>query len=422
MKHTRKLPEGGQSLVLMVLLLFAFMGMLALALDAGYGVYQRRVAQNAADAGALAGANVYCPNRSDPSQGALVVSTAEEYATRNASQHAVNVSVTDPYQNNGTVRVEVEITFDSFFAGVLGQETITSAASASARCFSPGLGTGVLPVVWSCRPPINNILSDSEDCQQQRITWDVLQEYLNESGPNYSANCDASGVCDELYVIMDSLTYADDIVCIQDSPTGTINCDFDDPPDGEADFLASGGRSWSDLDGNIFDCEGRSEGASELSEWILNGYPCEITAHTWLSAQSGVAASIYDTVEDRMETNPLVLVPVFDMFCPGDPVTHPGCTYHSSDDTVNYLTGNSEYFHTVAFAAFYITCVNQVNVKTHLDQACPGMRRAWELNQAMFNGTIRSIEGYFLEGYIPGLEGRGEYDIDTGVYTIYLTE
>jgi Flp pilus assembly protein TadG len=63
MKKPAYHSESGQSLFLVTLLLFVFFGLLALALDIGYGYYQRRVAQNAADAGALAAASVYCNSK-----------------------------------------------------------------------------------------------------------------------------------------------------------------------------------------------------------------------------------------------------------------------------------------------------------------------------------------------------------------------
>jgi len=52
-------PEGatkGQTMVLFALMITALIGMLALSLDLGFGLVQRRTAQNFADASAMAGA------------------------------------------------------------------------------------------------------------------------------------------------------------------------------------------------------------------------------------------------------------------------------------------------------------------------------------------------------------------------------
>ncbi len=57
-----KQPRG-QSLVFVAVLSVALIGMLALALDFGYSMYNRRWAQNAADAAALAAARILCIDR-----------------------------------------------------------------------------------------------------------------------------------------------------------------------------------------------------------------------------------------------------------------------------------------------------------------------------------------------------------------------
>ena len=56
-KHS---SEKGQSLVMVALLFMAFAAILALVLDGGNAYAARRQAQNAADAGALAGATYMC--------------------------------------------------------------------------------------------------------------------------------------------------------------------------------------------------------------------------------------------------------------------------------------------------------------------------------------------------------------------------
>ena len=52
--------EHGQSLIIVALIMVALIAMLAFALDGGNTYFQRRNAQNAADAAAIAGANAYC--------------------------------------------------------------------------------------------------------------------------------------------------------------------------------------------------------------------------------------------------------------------------------------------------------------------------------------------------------------------------
>src|SRR3990172_7333160 len=81
MNGPARVSRQGQSLVIVTLLLFALMGMLALALDGGNGFFQRRRAQNAADAGALAGARELCLVEGDlPTKQAAAAGAAWEYA------------------------------------------------------------------------------------------------------------------------------------------------------------------------------------------------------------------------------------------------------------------------------------------------------------------------------------------------------
>src|SRR5260221_13985986 len=93
--------ERGQSAVIVALLLVALVGMLALVLDGGNAFWQRRVAQNAADAGALAGAREWCNTQNATS----AANRATEYAiTRNGATKA------DVQVNGGLVTVSTTIT------------------------------------------------------------------------------------------------------------------------------------------------------------------------------------------------------------------------------------------------------------------------------------------------------------------------
>src|SRR5260221_11455075 len=112
--------ERGQSAVFVALLLVAMVGMLALALDGGNAFFKRREAQNAADAGALAGAREWCISRNATS----AANRASEYAiTRNGATKA------DVLVNNGVVRVTASITVPTTLAAVLGIPRVLHAAA-----------------------------------------------------------------------------------------------------------------------------------------------------------------------------------------------------------------------------------------------------------------------------------------------------
>lgn len=415
--------ERGQSLVLTALLMIVFMGILMLAIDGGMAFSKRRAAQNAADAGALAGVRTLCIKKDVPQAYADATAYAENFNEAVGS----NVSIV-----NRTVTVTTTIPFSTTFAQFFGFNQVTAQAVAKAGCFSPTYGEGVLPVAWSCRAPVIGF-SDSTQCDQQRITWNELAAYEALSPPHI-CNPGTTEICPELYVVMDSESYQNDFYCLEDDPVnGTLTCDLDG--DGTVDWLAAGGRSWLDLDGNdtAYDCEQSSEGASELIYWIEHGFEnpsnpsdprCKLDIHTWVPESTGVATSIFINVEHRRQTNPLVVLPVFDDYCPdGDPRVAATCAgkWHpnASDlnlDKLNPMTAaQPAYFHIKYFSAFYITCVRLNN-----GDICPGAERLEAVNGNMPN--LKSIEGYFLEGYISGIGGKGDPNIDTGLYTFYLMQ
>ncbi len=213
----------------------------------------------------------------------------------------------------------------------------------------------------------------------------------------------------------------DDFIC-QDPVTGlpadALDCDLDN--DGSVDMLASGNRSWLDL-------TGAGGGASDLSAWIRTGFPGELFIHTWFEAQTGTATSIYDAVYDRV--GDIVLLPVFDAWCKGDPADPIACPDPPSHDispepvdTIVYGGGASSiYFHVVSFSPLVITCVDSPSAPKPTFPECRARREAIAQNppDQMWN-PIKTFEGYFIEGYVPGLGGRPGTCIDAGAYTIYL--
>jgi len=430
MKKLISFSDKGQSLILITIMLFALIAMLALIIDGGNAYLKRRQAQSAADAGALAGVRELCLGNP-----ALANSVALEYAeNRNAETQTNAVTDAIPTVLNATrMRVEAAITYDTFFATILGVERPTVRAIAEAACFSPTYGDGVLPVVWSCREPVDGWPGDSDTCQQQRISEGELETYL----------LTPDVIQPELYIVMDSESLNDDLNCIQDYPypppheenLGEIDCDFDG--DGESDWLAGGSRSWVDLDGDQAedDCPGGS-GSGELVDWIINGYDCELTDHTWIPTKTGSMGNVFDAAYCRWrpksetinfcpnkhgEGKPLVIIPVNDDFCEdGDPrVFCNDRVHYDVPDKIHLGSGNQPHYHLKTFVAFYITCVRLSENKP--EGSCPGIERAKVLNpDVLIGNNYTSIEGYFLEGEFSNIGGRGDPNIDTGLVTIYL--
>ena len=302
----RKRSENGQSLMLVALLLVVFIGILALVFDGGYTYFMRRNAQNAADAGALAGARVYCDNL----DAALGRETALNYVHENDALVYPNDSTTDIGISDNKVTVETVIEFNNFFGRIFGREKTEAVAHAVAGCFSPTLAEGVLPIIWFCNESITGELGDDPVCIEQFIDWTTLQDYLKT--PHI--------LQDELYIVMDNLDWGEgDIPCIEDDPNGYMVCDFDD--DEFIDHFAGDARGWADLDGANNDnppeinCKPKQEQTTELDYWITAGFECELETHTWVPVIKGDVTPLFQAIIDRIDHDtgkgPLVLLPVF---------------------------------------------------------------------------------------------------------------
>lgn len=198
MRGLMRRRTSGQAVVLFSLLLPVLLGMLALTIDLGFAMAQFRGLQNAADAGAMAGAKVMSASVTQ-SQGTvvyahltnqtvqdqvdalvapnrLVTEATFAYATAvqfrdcggaslgyTASSDAALVATlggtrlanpaTVVPNNTCSLKAHAQVSFPSFFAGVLGYPTQTVAAQAAARIApttAPTQVTGVWPMThWT---------------------------------------------------------------------------------------------------------------------------------------------------------------------------------------------------------------------------------------------------------------------------------
>ena len=382
--------EKGQNLILIAVAMMALVGLLALVLDGGFSYATRRQAQNAADAGALAGANVLCETRNTTNAQAAALDYA---VTRNG---ALSATVGfGPDSDDGApkaITVTAVIPHDSFFAGIIGQDVVTTTATAEAGCWSPCASEGVLPVAWACSPPAVGEY-DTETCEIEYGTVD-------EPGP--------------LYVVMDQSKAAEDYYC-QDppnsgTPSGALDCDIND--DGEDDLIGGGGRSWLDLNGT-------KPQPSDFSGWIENGFDEEIYNHLWLPGIDGVNQSIFSAAKSRV--GDIVILPVFNAYtvkCQPDIDAACSHLWHDGIDDIRAYAGEAaDYYHIITFALFKVTGVYK-NPKC--DGDCTARNYLVSLPDSEYDlpANTSTIEGYFVTGYVPGLEGKCDYD--TEAYTIYL--
>ena len=118
---SRLCDADGQALATVALMMSVILLIVALVCDVGYGYVVRRQMQNAADAGALAGARELLV-------GSDAVPVATDYAERNGADDVTVVVNEAQY----SVRVIAQKTVPTFMAGVVGLSELTISAAATA--------------------------------------------------------------------------------------------------------------------------------------------------------------------------------------------------------------------------------------------------------------------------------------------------
>ena len=102
------ISQRGQVLVLVAVVMIGLLAILALVLDGGNTYAKRREAQNAGDAGALAGATTLCRGTAGEA-----IAAANDYAVNRNSATSAAVSVA-----GGQVTVDTSIPYDTFFLSI----------------------------------------------------------------------------------------------------------------------------------------------------------------------------------------------------------------------------------------------------------------------------------------------------------------
>lgn len=400
--HTSlKSSEQGQIIVVFVVTIVIMVALAALVIDGGNLYLNRRAAQTAADAAALAGAYEHCVNKGNLKEVRAVV---DDYAL--LQNKATNVEDLNFSYNH--VEVTVSITMPTFFAKIFGKSTEWVQAAASADCLPPRDVTGnVVPIAWTCRPPVGGNVGD---CLVERIPHNIFKE-IQDSGFDFNTNIldsgnkktsasyktDLEGYAGEgkaLYIVMDTDKFNEKTDC-QDYG-GPIDCDLNN--DGQIDVIAGGDRGWLYLEGN----------AANLVNVMHNGTSNTIPTNIWVPGKTGSDDVVMQTAHDY-KIGDVVFIPVFDKICQTNNF-YVDCDFDSSVDSVWEWSGQYTYYHIVEFAAFVMTCVYD-----NIQDSCPGRTYA-----GLNKNDANTIEGYFIDGYIyGGVPGDG---LDLGVYVMTLTE
>ena len=133
-QNARGRREGGQMLILFVLALGVLMGMVAMSVDVGMILHERRSLQNAADSAALAGVPEL-PESPDAAE-----AKALEWAEKNGytGENGATITVNTPYQGDvNAIEVIIEVEEPFLFARALGLDSVDVSARAVAG-FDPG--------------------------------------------------------------------------------------------------------------------------------------------------------------------------------------------------------------------------------------------------------------------------------------------
>ena len=146
--HRNDRFQRGQALIIIVFSIIALVGMIGLAIDGGNAFADRRRAQNAADAAALAGAVERVNNNTYTWVNAVYTSAALNGYNNDGNTNVVSVSsppVSGTYVGNVEyIQVVILSTIKTYFASVVGIPEITNRVEAISRTptpqFAPMLG------------------------------------------------------------------------------------------------------------------------------------------------------------------------------------------------------------------------------------------------------------------------------------------
>jgi hypothetical protein len=444
MKRLMKSKNSGQSLVFVAIISIALFAALALAMDVGYTYAMRRWAQNAADAGALAGANELCrpedtANRFTRARAAGIDFGVNRNRYLNSSMGFTQTASVFMSDNDGTigdnkVRVDVSIQYPTLASRFFGRDTESAPATATAQCACPNgaVGAGVVPIAWRCTNFNNG------DCQDiQRI-------------PN-DHTC-TRGV-DPIFVFFDLDSSGGNTIyktywCTQWGPppvglTGVISITCDSNGDNVADIIPISPLNptnkwfWVDTDGN--NCS-----ASDENNIIQNGLTTPMYKHYWYPECSGNMGSAYNNL-DSVREGSRVIIPVFDRECQATDPTLPSydANCHAGPRSTNPLdavtdirvggagNSNTNWYHLGDFELLHIRCVAPPagGPQSRCENATTDAR-GWLMannpsgqgNQSKIGGEP-AFEGCFVGGFIPGFLGPpGPETCSQGAYTIFLVK
>ena len=234
--------QRGQTLAIVALMLVVLVGFLAIVIDVGNIYVQRRFMQNAADAGALAGARAMALHGTGAVEAAV-----DKYAEELNGAQQADYEITSPR----TVLVTATKTFRTFFAGVVGVPEFTVFASAEAE-FGPATTV------------------------RERLVPLAVEQH----GLYYGGDLNAGVMFDEMLRIWDTDATAEELALGYNIPNSQ--------------------RGWLNLDGA--EPGGQAVNADEISIIIEGGgYDAEVTAPLWINGSPHSMKKCLRTIDNELQ-------------------------------------------------------------------------------------------------------------------------
>lgn len=259
--------QRGQVLILVALAIFVLVGAVALAVDGGNLYAERRKMQNAADAGALAGANDICFNNGTPT-------TAQQAANLYASYNGAESS--DATVDDLTVTVVVTEVVPTFFAGAIGFREVPVTARAAARCSGAVAAGGIWPLALR-----DHVYRDELECGEYFYAF-VAKVKGNPKDDEEDSYDEVSPIDCNICECALKLTGGD-----------------------TAQYIAPGERGWLRLfqppDPYSDPCPKHNCGAEELRCWLEYAHPGPVRIGDCLPGKPGVTSSGEKVVDDLGE-------------------------------------------------------------------------------------------------------------------------
>jgi Flp pilus assembly protein TadG len=144
---TRLRSADGQVTVMAAVLMVFLVAMVAFVLDVGSWFRQQRISQSTVDAAALAGAQVL-PN--DPGSATTLAST---FANKNGGVLGATITIGSKWNPNDMITVKQTKSATGFFSKVLGINTVSVHAKATAVAAIPVQTLGIAPITVNILHP-----------------------------------------------------------------------------------------------------------------------------------------------------------------------------------------------------------------------------------------------------------------------------